>query len=907
MFNENTAKGNLYDAISELTVHDHICIVYETKEEQLNAVVPFIKLGLDRGEKCIYVVDDNTSKVVIEAMQKEGIETESVIKSGALNILTKQEAYLQQGHFDPDWMIQFLKEATDLAKSDGFNALRVTGEMTWYLGGDIRLEKLTEYEAKLNYFFQENDALAICQYNSNRFSSEILLNIIQTHPIVIYGDLVCKNAYYIPPEEFLKPAQIDLKVKRMLKNITEYKQVELKHKESEERNRLLVRSINDYAIFMLTPEGIVNSWNEGVRRIKGYSSDEIIGKHFSVFYPEEDIKKGKIEYELQKAREDGRCEDEGWRIRKDGSRFLAKVIITALYDDSGKLHGYAKVTSDITERKKAEETLKESEKKFRNLVESAPDSILIVDEDNRIILANGQTERVYGYTKEELIGQSHDILLPEHFRQSHAEHRNHYISKPLTREMGASLDLACLHKDGREIPVEVSLSPLRTEKGIQVIVVTRDITERKEAEGALREKVQELTALNRLSQQVSSSLSLDQVVSAALDEVTTALAPDLTLFFLREGDNLILQGMRAESSRYRHDETPVHRVGECLCGLSVSKGIPMYSSDILNDPRCTWEECKKADLRSFAALPLFGNNEIIGVLGLASGTHRDFEKQSIFLQTFTNDISTGLQNAILYSQVQKHAEELEASVTERTEELTRANTRLKELDHLKSMFIASMSHELRTPLNSIMGFTGIILQGMVGEVSNEQRKQLSMVKASATHLLSLINDIIDISKIEAGKVEIYIHKFELLSVVKDVINSFDILAKDKNLKMDLRMPKKIVVESDERRVKQILVNFVSNAIKFTEKGSVHVCVLQNSDSAIEISVTDTGIGIKEEDMDKLFKAFSRIPIDGVIKEGTGLGLYLSRKISELLGCEIRVESEFGKGSVFTLTLPLRCT
>ncbi len=596
-------------------------------------------------------------------------------------------------------------------------------------------------------------------------------------------DLVCrhKDGSEIPVEISLSPLITNEgeQVICVTRDITERKQADLKHKKSEERYRLLTRSISDYAIFMITPDGIVNSWNEGVQKIKGYSPDEIIGKHFSVFYPEEDVKKGKIEHELQKAREDGRCEDEGWRIKKDGSRFLAKVIITALYDDSGELYGYAKVTSDITEQKQAEEVL--------------------------------------------------------------------------------------------------------------------------------QQKVQELTALSRLSQQVSSSLSLGQVVSAALDEVTTALSPDLTLFFLKDGDNLILQGMRSADPKYRHDETPVHRVGECLCGLSVSKGIPMYSSDILNDTRCTWEECKKADLRSFAALPLFGKDEIIGALGLASGTKREFEKQSVFLQTLTNDISTGLQNAILHMQVQKHAEELESRVAERTDELARANTRLKELDHLKSMFIASMSHELRTPLNSIMGFTGIILQGMVGKISDEQRTQLTMVKNSATHLLSLINDIIDISKIEAGKVEIYIHKFELQTAVKEVINSFTVLADEKNLKMDLKIPKKIMIESDERRIKQILVNFISNAIKFTEQGSVNVCVLQNSDTAIEISVADTGIGIKKEDMDKLFKAFSRIPIEGVIKEGTGLGLYLSRKISELLGCEIMAESEFGKGSIFTLTLPLRCT
>lgn len=244
---------------------------------------------------------------------------------------------------------------------------------------------------------------------------------------------------------------------------------------------------------------------------------------------------------------------------------------------------------------------------------------------------------------------------------------------------------------------------------------------------------------------------------------------------------------------------------------------------------------------------------------------------------------------------------------ERTKELTQANIQLKELDSLKSIFIASMSHELRTPLNCIIGFTGIILQGMVGKITDEQRKQLTMVKNSGSYLLSLINDIIDVSKIEAGKVDIYVQKFDLLSIVKEVINSFTVLAKEKDLKMDLEMSKKIMVENDERRIKQILVNIVGNAVKFTDKGSVNMCVRELSDSTIEIIVADTGIGIKEEDMGKLFKTFSRIPTEGVIKEGTGLGLYLCKKISDLIGGKIMAESEFGKGSTFTFTLPLRFT
>jgi signal transduction histidine kinase len=238
-------------------------------------------------------------------------------------------------------------------------------------------------------------------------------------------------------------------------------------------------------------------------------------------------------------------------------------------------------------------------------------------------------------------------------------------------------------------------------------------------------------------------------------------------------------------------------------------------------------------------------------------------------------------------------------------ELEQANIQLKELDRLKSMFIASMSHELRTPLNSIIGFTGIILQGIVGDITEEQRKQLTMVKNSANHLLALINDIIDISKIETGKVELAIDEFDLSSLMEEVKDSFKVVAAEKGLKIFLKMPTSLVVKSDERRTKQVIVNLVSNAIKFTDKGKIEI-MLAKKDRRAEVSVSDTGIGIKKEDLDKLFKAFSKIHIKGrPNQEGTGLGLYLSKKIIGLLGGEISVKTEFGKGSKFTFTLPLK--
>lgn len=246
-------------------------------------------------------------------------------------------------------------------------------------------------------------------------------------------------------------------------------------------------------------------------------------------------------------------------------------------------------------------------------------------------------------------------------------------------------------------------------------------------------------------------------------------------------------------------------------------------------------------------------------------------------------------------------------ITERKQmenELKEAILKLKELDRLKSMFIASMSHELRTPLNSIIGFTGIILQGISGEITKEQRKQLTMVKTSAAHLLDLINDVIDVSKIEAGKVELTIEEFDLSALTQDVKKSFETTADEQGLKITLEAPEKLIVKSDERKAKQVIINFVSNAIKFTDKGRIEIKLAKRNESA-EVSAADTGIGIKKEDIGKLFQAFGRIATENRLTEGSGLGLYLSKKIADLLGGDINAESEFGRGSVFTFTLPLK--
>ncbi len=257
------------------------------------------------------------------------------------------------------------------------------------------------------------------------------------------------------------------------------------------------------------------------------------------------------------------------------------------------------------------------------------------------------------------------------------------------------------------------------------------------------------------------------------------------------------------------------------------------------------------------------------------------------------------------NEIEKVNAELNIRVQKRTQELEDANKQLQELDQLKSMFVASMSHELRTPLNSIIGFTGVMLQGMTGELNEKQKDQLTRVKKAGEHLLSLISDVIDISKIEAGRVEATVEKFNLSELLHDAKDEVEIIAKPKKLEIVVDMPYDIELNTDKRRLYQCLLNYLSNSIKFTERSGEIKVQLKDEEDKITLFVIDNGIGISKEDQSKLFEAFERLETHLRVKPGgTGLGLYLTRKITEdLLRGSVSVQSTLGEGSIFSLTIP----
>ncbi|EKD33577.1 MAG: hypothetical protein ACD_75C02649G0004 [uncultured bacterium] len=347
--------GRLTDDIGRLQVHDHLCLIYKTREEQFAAVVPFMRLGLERGEKCLYIADENTSAVVRAAMEAGGIDTAAALKSGALSVLSTRDAYLKDGYFDPDMMIRLLGEAIAAAKAEGFTALRATGEMTWALGNEIGVERLLEYESKLNSFFPENNIVAICQFNRHRFAPEVIREAILTHPMVIHGEKVCKNFYFVPPDEFCTTAKAARGVDRLLRNIREREAAEETLREHEEHLTQLMNTLCDGVVMVRLPNRLIEYVNRATTVIFGYSPEEMIGRPTQMFYADG---AGYAPYtqRLQDALAQGRNQltAELELRRKDGQTFWGEVRTTFLFRE-GQPSAVIGVIRDITERKRAAE------------------------------------------------------------------------------------------------------------------------------------------------------------------------------------------------------------------------------------------------------------------------------------------------------------------------------------------------------------------------------------------------------------------------------------------------------------------------------------------------------------------------------------------------------------------------
>ncbi|MET0379953.1 MAG: PAS domain S-box protein [Spongiibacteraceae bacterium] len=301
-------------------------------------------------------------------------------------------------------------------------------------------------------------------------------------------------------------------------------------RESEETFRLLVSCVQDYSIYTLDCDGNIASWNAGAERIKGYSADEIVGCHFSIFYTPEDIASGLPQAQLTMAAAAGRCEQEGWRVRKGGSQFLAHQVLTSLRNDNGDLRGFAKVTRDISTRKRLEE-------RFERVVEAAPSAMVMINGTGTIEMVNAQAERVFGYPRAEMLGQPVEMLVPESARHAHPKLRAHFFSQPVSRPMGAGRDLYGRRKNGSEFPVEIGLNPIETDEGIMVLSAIVDISDRKQKAARIEAALQEKDILlGEIHHRVKNNL---QIVYSLLDLQAARIDDPTLLGMLQDSQNRI--------------------------------------------------------------------------------------------------------------------------------------------------------------------------------------------------------------------------------------------------------------------------------------------------------------------------------------------------------------------------------
>jgi protein-histidine pros-kinase len=608
-------------------------------------------------------------------------------------------------------------------------------------------------------------------------------------------------------------------------------------------NLLLSNESPDAAV-ITSSDGKILHWNKGAEDILGYTSQESVGSYiFDLIIPPDSLDEEKRI--IQETITVGQTTTECLRRRKDGSLVYVDITRKTVFSANSNEVLVLSTKKDVTQLR-VQRDAKLMEARFRDLLESTPDGIVMVNPTGHIVFVNSHAEHLFGYSHGELRGRPVEILLPKRLRDSHIGHRSKFFSQPRARSMGAGLELFGLRKDATEFPVEISLSPLLMEETSLVMSAIRDISERRKAEQKFKDLLES--------------------------------APDAIIIMDQSGKIILVNSQTEKLFGYARAELLNQKI-EMLLPERYRDKHPDNRNRFFSDPK----------VRPMGVgLELFGRRN--------DGTEFPVE---ISLSPLETEEGTLVSSAIRDITERKR---FEKALLEKNIELAAANL-------AKDQFLASMSHELRTPLNSIIGFTGTLLMKLPGPLNADQENQLRTVKASAGHLLALINDLLDVAKIEAGKLEMSLTPIDCRKSLQDVAASLTPQAQAKGLALTIDVPEfPTMASADPRALHQIIINLVGNAIKFTEHGRIHLRVTTQSSAdlaSVAISVEDTGPGIPIDAQPVLFSAFARIHQPGQPKrEGSGLGLYLSQKLAEAMGATLEFGDEYKEGSKFTLSLPV---
>jgi hypothetical protein len=634
----------------------------------------------------------------------------------------------------------------------------------------------------------------------------------------------------------------------------------------------LVSGVKDYAIFLLDPQGRVQSWNEGAERIKGYRRDEIVGEHFSRFYPKDAVATGVPAYELQQAAAVGRFEDEGFRLRKDGSRFWADVVITALRDDSGAVRGYLKITRDQTERKQSEERLHASEERFRLLVERVRDyAIFMLDREGRVATWNAGAERIKGYAAEEILGEHFSrFYTPEDVAARKPERELALAVAKGTHEEEAWR----VRKNGSRFWASVIITALRDDAGLLrgFAKVTRDMTERKAAEDNERRLLQEEAARR------AAEASLREAELAREDErrqrqqlhVTLASIGDAVIVTDSQGIVTFLNAVAAGLTGWTQQDAagqPLER---------VFRIVNEQTRQLVENP----------------VVKVIRQGTIVGLanhtlLIARDGSERPIDDSGAPIADDRGQI-TGV--VLVFR-----------DVTERR----RAERELREADRRKDEFLAMLAHELRNPLAPIRNALHVMKVAGTDVRAVEQARQ--MTERQVGHLVRLVDDLLDVSRIMLGRIELRKGAISLASVIQSAVETAQPKIDSHENQLILSLPAEpLWTFGDFTRLTQVVANLVHNAAKFSQRsGRIWLSAERQRDEAV-LSVRDEGVGISGDLLPRIFDLF--VQGDRSLERsegGLGIGLTLVRMLVEMHGGTVTARSEGpGAGTEFVVRLPV---